>query len=50
MKRSIARPRGFGLRQSSGAFAWSTVAKAVEDYRSPRRYRAHPTTQTNYGL
>src|SRR6266536_2179514 len=50
--RPQAGPAGFGLRQSSGALAWAReehgrnhsgrrtpqVGKAVEDYRSPRRF------------
>src|SRR2546427_6055914 len=35
------RPQGFGLRQSSGAFARpAPITKAPEDWRSPRRWRA----------
>src|ERR1041385_7313425 len=39
---SSETPRGFGLRQSSGAFHRLTcVRKAAEDCRSPRRYRVY---------
>ncbi len=31
-------PQGFGLRQSSGAFAFTGVRKAAEDCRSPKRF------------